>query len=129
MQIAIVRAAARDGFAGYWSAGRHWPSEGTRIVEVVDADDDPAPELSGEHLNQNRIGRKSLAALREETILSVNLRYARSLDDARAGKILDAPPAGERSGVKAEDKSGQLPLVAPKPEPEPEDAPKAKRRR
>ncbi len=61
----IVKAQEREGFHGFFSAGRHWPSSAPSIVEVHDQDHDPVP------FDQRKIGKLSLATLVQEKFLLV----------------------------------------------------------
>jgi len=80
MKIAIVKAVSREGYSGYWAAGRKWPSDSPRIIEVLDDEDDrPAP--IGFTCDQESIGQKSLRMIESEGCLSVNLREIDSLED------------------------------------------------
>lgn len=41
-----LQAVKREGYAGVWRAGRHWPSNAPVEVEVLDEGDDPKVEIT-----------------------------------------------------------------------------------
>ncbi len=59
-----IRAAVRDNFKGYWSAGRHWSDNQDSVVEVTDAEDDPLDETG--KIFKLKIGQRSLKHMKAE---------------------------------------------------------------
>lgn len=114
MKIVTVRAMAREGYSGFWSAGRLWPSATARTVELVDQDDDPKPDPaldSPAHLNQRQIGRKTLACLEAEGFLTTRIEEVADADgrskvmeaavEAKTVNVAQTPPPPVAQGTGA----------------------------
>lgn len=95
MQVAIIRATAREGYRGYYTPNRFWPDTPV-VVEVVDQEDDPL--LSNGKIDTTKVGQKTLRQIKSEhAAFSIRETIARDLEsvqlDAAGSANVTAEPA------------------------------------